>query len=221
MSWRVMAVRLPISSITKLITLDRLPNELILPDFLQAAEGVAVTLFDSRGSKTFGVGERPDKHQWQAELHHFYCQFPEKHVVCSCCDQPLGYDQWWLRFLQATGSSNHNKQQLPAALADWFKWGKQQPDLCAHSQQRCYGPKCLAYVFDRATIGGATFSTMATEGKKFSRDSVVILKDAGVYWAGRVRFFLSHMPPDAKVGSDAEVDIAYVCIARNVIDWSL
>jgi len=76
--------------------------------------------------------------------------------------------------------------------------------LAAHSQQLCYGAKCLAYVFDRATIGGATFSTMATEGKKFSRDSVVIMKDAGVYWAGRVRFFLSHMPPDA------EVDIAHV-----------
>ncbi len=136
--------------------------------------------------------------------------------MCTCCDQPQGYDQLWLRFLQATGSSNHNKQQLPLALADWFKWGKQQRDLCAHTQQLCYGPKCLPYVFDRATIGGATFSTMATEGKKFSRDSVVIMKDDGVYWAGRVRFFLSHMPPGGIVGSDAEIDIAHVHWYGNV-----
>ncbi len=200
----------------KLITFDRLTNELILPDFLQAADRVSVTLFDSKGSETFGFGQRPDKHQWQAELHRFYCQFPEKCIVCTCCDQPQGYDQLSLRFLQATGSSNHNKQQLPLALVDWFKWRKQQPDLRAHTQQLCYGPKCVAYVFDRATIGGATFSTMATEGKKFSHDSVVIMKDDGVYWAGQVRFFLSHMPPGGIVGSDAEIDIAHVHWYGNV-----
>ncbi|DBA65566.1 TPA: hypothetical protein ACH3X2_003127 [Trebouxia sp. C0005] len=51
---------------------------------------------------------------------------------------------------------------------------------------------------------------MATEGKKFSRDSVVIMQDAGVYWAGRVRFFVSHTPPDATVDGGADVDIAHV-----------
>ena len=51
---------------------------------------------------------------------------------------------------------------------------------------------------------------MATEGKKFSRDSVVIMQDAGVYWAGRLHFFLSHTPHGATVGSGAEIDIAHV-----------
>ena len=43
---------------------------------------------------------------------------------------------------------------------------------------------CLAYVFDRATIGVATFSTMATEGTKVSCDSVVMMMQVSMGLAG-------------------------------------
>ncbi|KAL0028532.1 hypothetical protein WJX77_012456 [Trebouxia sp. C0004] len=33
------------------------------------------------------------------------------------------------------------------------------------------------------------------EGKKKSRNSVVLMRDSGKLWAGHVSFFLSHTPP--------------------------
>ncbi|KAL3131095.1 hypothetical protein ABBQ38_000406 [Trebouxia sp. C0009 RCD-2024] len=50
---------------------------------------------------------------------------------------------------------------------------------------------------------------MQTEGKKRSRDSVVLMWDSGEYWAGRVRFLLSHTPPGMQHGAES-VDIAHV-----------
>ena len=67
-----------------------------------------------------------------------------------------------------------------------------------------------AEVFDRATIQGVKFSTTATEGKKKSRDSVVMMQDNGKFWAGRVQFFLSHTPPGVAADSQSGVFIADV-----------
>jgi hypothetical protein len=53
-------------------------------------------------------------------------------------------------------------------------------------------------------------SAMTTEGKKHSRNSVVLMKDDDVYWAGRVRFFLAHTPPGYDVGDVDQASIAHV-----------
>ena len=51
---------------------------------------------------------------------------------------------------------------------------------------------------------------MQTEGKKRSRDGVVMMKDNGTYWAGRVRYFLNHTPPNVDVSDEIGVSIAHV-----------
>ena len=71
-------------------------------------------------------------------------------------------------------------------------------------------PRCQVTVYDRAQIGGTSFSAMTTEGKKHSRNSVVLMKDNDVYWAGRVRFFLGHTPPRYNVDNVEEAPIAHV-----------
>ncbi|DBA95122.1 TPA: hypothetical protein ACH3X1_002632 [Trebouxia sp. C0004] len=61
----------------RLPTFNSSTNELLLPSFLQAPEGVSIDMFDSSGFVTFGIGQLGDKHFWQAKLHLFYVQFPE------------------------------------------------------------------------------------------------------------------------------------------------
>jgi len=43
-----------------------------------------------------------------------------------------------------------------------------------------------------------------------ARESVVLMSDNNKFWAGRVRFFLSHIPPGLTPSSDSEVLIAHV-----------
>ena len=162
-------------------------------------------MFDSPGFTTFGIGQRLDTHHWQAELHLFYLQFPELCQACTCCGQ---YNELWERYVEAFVSVSVTKQRLPQLLLQWYRWGQRQPDLCQQARRLCSGPKKTAQVFDRATIQGIRFSTTKTEGKKKSRESVVLMSDDNKYWAGRVRFFLSHPPPGVSDGSD--VNIAHV-----------
>ncbi|KAL3154528.1 hypothetical protein ABBQ32_013988 [Trebouxia sp. C0010 RCD-2024] len=174
----------------KVTSFDRTTNQLILPSFLQACQGVPIHIYDSIGSTTFGINQKPDKHDWQAELHRFYCQFPELCGYCKCQPEAEQYDALWLRFLNETGMSNPSKQDLPDALQQWSSWAEAQPELCEHTQQLCYGPMRSVEVFDRARIENANSSTNATKGKKLSRNSVVlIMRVYGVHWAGHVQFF--------------------------------
>ena len=77
-----------LSSVSRrLPTFNSATNELLLPNFLQAHEGVSIDMFDSPGFFTFGIGQLPDNHSWQAELHLFYVQFPELCQACTCCGQ--------------------------------------------------------------------------------------------------------------------------------------
>lgn len=189
-------------------TFDRDTNELILPSFLQAHQGADIEMRDSQGGHRFGHSQRPDPNAWQAELHLFYLQFPELCQVCECCPK---YEELWSSFVQAEVSGNVTKQRLPSLLHDWFRWGSQQPQFCQHAQALCSGPRLSVEVYDRAVIQGVEFSSMQTEGKKRSHDSVVLMKDSGVYWAGRVRYFLSHTPPGmTHVHGDSMADIAHV-----------
>ena len=66
---------------------------------------------------------------------------------------------------------------LAYALRDWHDWAGHQLNLCGHAKRLCYGSRCNVTVYDRAVIGGASFSAMTTEGKKLSRNSVVLMKD--------------------------------------------
>ena len=191
----------------RLPTFDSATNELLLPSFLQAHEGVSIDLFDSSGFLTFGIGQLPDKHSWQAELHLFYVQFPEFCQACTCCGQ---YHELWARYMQAEVSGSITKQRLPELLGKWYKWGKHQPDLCQHARQLCSGPLRSSQVFDQATIQGVRFSTTKTEGKKKARESVVLMSDDHMFWAGRVRLFLSHTPPGVSASNDSDVYIAHV-----------
>ena len=70
--------------------------------------------------------------------------------------------------------------------------------------------KLQVQVFDRATIQGVRFSTTQTEGKKKSRESVVLMKFASKYSAGRARFFLVHTPPGIDISLDSGVLNAHV-----------
>jgi len=95
-------------------------------------------------------------------------------------------------------------------LDRWAQWADQQEDLCHHARQMCYGPRLTTEVYDRAVIDGIAFSSMQTEGKKRSRDSVVMMKDDETYWAGRVRYFLNHTPPGMDVSDESGVSVAHV-----------
>lgn len=186
-------------------TFDHQTNELILPSFLQANHGVSIQLADSHDFVPYG--QHPDHNHWRAELHLYYLQFPELCKACTCCPT---YDALWKRFMQAEVSGGVTKRRLVGLLDQWYVWGKCQPQLCQHAHLLCYGPKLTAEVFDRATIQGVPFSTTKTEGKKRSRESVVLMKDNDKYWAGRVRFFLSHTPPGVDVSDESGVFIAHV-----------
>ena len=180
-------------------------NQLVLPSFLEAHEGVSIEMSDSPGHTTFGISQSPDHHHWQAELHLFYVQFPELCQACTCCGQ---YDQLWQRFMREEVSGSVTKQHLPVLLEQWYRWGQQVPEFCQQARQLCSGPLKTVEVFDRATIQGIRFSTTKTENKKKARESVVLMSDNNKLWAGRVRFFLSHEPPGVSNGS--EVSIAHV-----------
>ena len=78
-------------------TINAATNELLLPSYLQAHEGVSIDMFDSSGFLTFGIGQLLDNHSWQAELHLFYVQFLELCQACTCCGQ---YDELWERYMQ-------------------------------------------------------------------------------------------------------------------------
>lgn len=51
--------------------------------------------------------------------------------------------------------------------------------------------------------------SMQTEGTKRSRDSVVSIRDSDAYWAGGVRFCLSHTPPGRQHGNASMALIAH------------
>ncbi|DBA78705.1 TPA: hypothetical protein ACH3X1_008618 [Trebouxia sp. C0004] len=106
--------------------------------------------------------------------------------------------------------SSVTKQRLPVLLRKWYAWGQRQPDLFRIARQLCSGPLKSGQVFDRATIQGIRFSTTKSEGKKKARESVVLMSDDDKFWAGRVRFFLTHTPPGFRASSDTEVYIAHV-----------
>ncbi|KAL3134392.1 hypothetical protein ABBQ38_006453 [Trebouxia sp. C0009 RCD-2024] len=161
----------------------------------------------SAGLQAFGFGQHPDPHQWRAELHLYYVAFPELCGACACC-QP--YDALWTSFVQTEVSGSITRDRLPELLEQWYAWGKQQPTSCEQAQRLCYGPKLSVEVFDRATIQGVRFSTTKTEGKKKSRESVVLMKYEGKLWAGRARFFLVHTPPGIHPSPDSGVLIAHV-----------
>ncbi|DBA98877.1 TPA: hypothetical protein ACH3X1_014634 [Trebouxia sp. C0004] len=131
-----------------------------------------------------------------------------KVMACSCCDK--SYDELWSKFLADTSTTKPTRAQLPNVLQQWHAWANQQPDLCEHAQRLCYGSRCQVTMYDRAQIGGASFSAMTTEGKKHSRNSAVLMKDDDVYWAGRVRFYLTHTLPGYDVGDVEEACIAHV-----------
>ncbi|DBA90934.1 TPA: hypothetical protein ACH3X1_016144 [Trebouxia sp. C0004] len=136
---------------------------------------------------------------------------PEDEDMAESNDPSQDHDSTWRAPQTAVASETYG---LLGCFADLEQSAKAPKQHLQQLMPGCDGSvlvKASALTIEQALAGGgANFSTMATEDKKFSRDSVVIMKDAGVYWAGRVRFFLSHMPPGAIVGSDAEVDIAHV-----------
>ena len=81
------------------------------------------------------------------------------------------------------------KRQLPDALDAWRLWALQLADLSEDEQLLCYGPELSIQEFDRATFGNSTFACMRVEKPKFARDSLVLTKSDGKFWAGRVRAF--------------------------------
>lgn len=180
-------------------TFDRETYELQLPSFMQDSASTPITLFDFYGEVPFGTRRHPDKHGRRAELHLLYCKLPGFCKPCSCQDQStcgcLKYNQLWDNFLQDTARANPTKQQLPDALEAWRIWALQQSGLSDDDLALCVGPELSVRQFDRATIGNSTFACMRVEDAKFARDSCVLTKSDGKFWAGCVRAFLSHTPP--------------------------
>ena len=109
--------------------------------------------------------------------------------------------------LHDTGRSVPSKAQIPAALDAWKVWG-QHADLSVQQQELCLGPELSVHVFDRAIVGNARLACTRVEKSKFARDSVVLTKSNGKYWAERVNAFLSHAPPgceDCHLFEEADV----------------
>ena len=187
--------------------------------FLQTTEDVPITLYDSQGPQLFGAEmDMPDEHQWQAEFHLFYCNFPNLCRACAClnpatCPCP-DYCQLWRDFLAATQQQQPVKRNIPEALGQWHQWAMVQHAagrLDEHQVSVCSGPVCYARVFDRASINHITFAATCVEGSKKARDSVVLTERDGELWAGRVRAFLSHASPGCDPDPDEEASIADVC----------
>ncbi len=90
-------------------------------------------------------------------------------------------------------------------------WG-QHAGLSLQQQELCLDPERSVRVLDRATIGNATLACTRVERSKFARDSVVLTKSNGKYWAGQVNACRSQAPPGwedchpSEEASVAEVD---------------
>lgn len=182
---------------------------------MQNSASTPITLFDSRGEKAFSDKRHPDHHGRRAELHLLYYKIPGYCKPCSCSEQNpcncLKYNQLWDKFLEDTDRAEPTKRQLPDALDAWYAWARQQADLSADEQSLCYGPELSVQEFDRATIGINTFACIRVEKAKFARDSLVLTKSDGKFWAGRVRAFLTHSPPGWEDCAPAdEADVAEV-----------
>ena len=183
-------------------TFNRETYELQLPPFVTNTGSTPISLTDSRGRKRFGYGRHKDRSNWHAELHLFYCKFPGLCKSCSCSEpiacSCLNYGQLWDRFLQhviSEGGAAPSKEQLPDMLYQWYDWAAQQSDLSEYEQELCYGPDLAVEQYDRARFGEAKFAATTVEGAKYARDSLVLTKSSGQYWAGRVTAFLCHDPP--------------------------
>ena len=71
----------------------------------------------------------------------------------------------------------------------------QQAHLSADEVELCLGPELCGTEYDRATVGNSTIACMRVQQANFARDSVLLTKPDGKYWAGRVFAFLSHQSP--------------------------
>ncbi|KAL3138912.1 hypothetical protein ABBQ32_005732 [Trebouxia sp. C0010 RCD-2024] len=211
-------------------TFNRTTYQLQLPAFVYNTGSTPISLTDHRGRKRFGYGRHKDRFQWQAELHLFYCKFPALCKPCDCAQTAtcscLSYGDLWDKFtcqqLQE-GRSAPTKEQLSAWLYQWDAWAQQQPYLSDHEKDLCYGPDLAVDQFDRALFGEVKFAATTVEGAKFARDSLVLTKSKGRYWAGRVTAFLCHDPPgwqDCEVEHQATMaDVhwfAHAAAARDV-----
>ena len=131
-------------------------------------------------------------------------------MTCSC----LNYYQLRERFLQDTDRARPTKRQLPDAFNAWRLWALQQADLSEDEQSSCYDPVLSVQEFDWAPIDSSTFACMPVEKPKFARDSLVLTKSDGKFWAGRVCAFLTHSPPGwEECAPSDEADLAEVANA--------
>ena len=82
--------------------------------------------------------------------------------------------------------------------------------LTSAQAQACYGPPLNVRTWDRAILGDVSFTCTRLETNKLARDSIVLMRTDGRFWAGKVVCFLSHAPPGLIVSPDGDVDIAQV-----------
>ena len=200
------------------VTFDRETYQLQLPSFVTNTVSIPISLTDSRGYKRFGEGNHKDRFNWQAELHLYYLKFPGLCKSCSCSDSDnctcLNYTQLWDRFMQdqlAEGIPAPTKQQLPESLRQWYAWALEQSNLRYAERELSFGPELALQQFDRALFGEAKFAATRVEGAKYARDSLMLTKSKGKYWAGRVTAFLCHNPPSQEdCHPDEQANIAEV-----------
>ena len=199
--------------------------------FLHTTDDVPITLYNSQGPQLFGAEmDMPDEHQWQAEFHLFYCNFPNLCRACAClnpasCPCP-GNCQLWRDVLAATQQQQPVKRDIPEALGQWHQWAMVQHAagrLEEHQMSVCSGPVCYARVFDGASINHITLAANCVEGSKKALDSVALTERDGKFWADRVRAFLSNASPGCDPDPDEEASIADVCwyapVSRRHVDF--
>ena len=198
---------------------DRATFELKLPSFLQQHDSTPITLSDGKQQR-FGVGQVPDRKLWRAELHLLYLAHPELCHSSVSTGQELAYDVLWQQFLTESGEQQARKRQMAQQLMRWRTWAEAREhsgELRPEQVELCYGPRGRALVFDRATVGSATFTCTRLEGSKKAKDSLVLIRDGDELRAGRVQAFMAHAAPGCTSEDVMDtVNIAYVHWYRQV-----
>ena len=83
-----------------------------------------------------------------------------------------------------------------------------RPQQFQPQQAVCFGPVRVPRVFDRAMLGNVRLTASVIEERDKAVDSIVMMKDKGILYAGRGSAFLLHSPPVAPAQAENEANIA-------------
>ena len=102
------------------------------------------------------------------------------------------------------------RSTVQAQLSKWSQWAT-RPDLELSEEQHelCEGPTCLAYLSDRADIGGVRFTSARVQERAAGKHCTIAVTFDNFVAVGQVRSFMKWQPPWGRTEHD-RIEVADV-----------